>query len=66
MFHRYGLQALRLAGKRDLSTWDAIVRLVHRWDDIEGLLRSRPDEAWVFEVLDTVLKELPYFRDPTA
>lgn len=31
LFARYGLRVLRLAGKRDLSTWDAIVRLVRRW-----------------------------------
>lgn len=65
MFHQHGLQTLRLGGSRDLSAWDAIVRLVQRWSDIESLLRARADEPWVFEVLDTRLKELPYFR-PTA
>lgn len=61
-FQSYGLRALRLGGSRDLSAWDAIVRLVHRWDDIERLLRDRPDEPWVFEVLDARIRELPYFR----
>ena len=64
MFQRHGLRVLRLAGRKDLSTWDAIIRLVHRWEDIERLMRDRPHDPWVFEVFDTSLKELPYFRSP--
>ena len=67
LFHRHGLQVLRLAGRRDLSTWDSLVRLVQRWDDVEQLLASRPDEPWVFEVFAGNLRELPYFREsPTT
>jgi hypothetical protein len=37
-----GLRVLRIGGKRDLPTWEWLVRLVKRWDDIETLLRDRP------------------------
>jgi hypothetical protein len=38
-----GLRVLRIGGKRDMPTWDWLVRLVRRWDDIEALVRSRPN-----------------------
>lgn len=59
LFVRYGLRVLRLAGKKDLSNWDAIVRLVRRWDDIEQFVRDRPVGPWACEIHDSRISELP-------
>jgi len=34
LFRQYRLRVLRLAGRKDVSTWHAIVRLVRHWERI--------------------------------
>ena len=45
---RLRLRVFWIAGKRDLSTWDYLVRLVNRWQDIEGVVaeRGRDRGSW--------------------
>lgn len=59
LFAEYGLRVLRLAGRKDISTWDAIVRLVRHWEKIEQVLRDRPTGPWAYEIYETRLIELP-------
>lgn len=33
-----GLRVFRIGGKRDLATWDWLVRVIRRWDDIEQVI----------------------------
>jgi len=53
------LRVLRIGGKRDLPTWEWLVWMVRRWDDIERLLRDRPSGPWIYLVNDAQLAEVP-------
>lgn len=59
LFAQYSLRVLRLAGRKDVSTWDAIVRLVRHWEQIEQLLRDRPTGPWIYGIFETRLTEIP-------
>lgn len=41
-----GMRVFCLAGKRDLSTWDALVRIVRRWAEIERALSDLGHGPW--------------------
>ncbi len=47
LLSEHGLRVFWIAGKRDLSTWDQLVRLVNRWSDIEEVLRDRGSGPWL-------------------
>jgi hypothetical protein len=47
-----------VAGKRDLSSWGNLVRLVYRWDDIEEKIATRGPGPWFFDVFETKLSEV--------
>lgn len=53
-----GLRVFRLAGKRDLTTWGYLVRLVNRWDDIEQVVRDRGPGPWFYAVNEARLSEI--------
>lgn len=36
------LRVFRIGGKRDLSSWEWLVRVVRHWDAMEDVMRSRP------------------------
>ena len=55
---QHGLRVFYVAGKRDLSSWDYLVRLVHRWDDIEEKLATRGPGPWFFPVHETKISEV--------
>jgi PIN like domain len=40
------LRVFWIAGKRDLTTWGYLVRLVRRWDDVEQALLDRGSGPW--------------------
>lgn len=61
-----GLRALRIGGKRDLSTWDWLTRLVRNWHRIEELLEQRSDGPWIYLVNDAGLVEVPLVTEPPA
>jgi hypothetical protein len=54
-----GLKVFRIGGKRDLSTWDWLTRLVRRWDDIEQVMRDRPEGPWFHLINEGGLVEVP-------
>jgi hypothetical protein len=53
-----GLRVFRIGGKRDLSTWEWLVRVVKRWDDIEQVIRHRPDGPWFYLINENGLAEV--------
>jgi hypothetical protein len=58
LLRQHGLRIFYLAGKRDLSNWDYLVRLVRRWDDIERTLSARGPGPWFMAVYDTRVSEV--------
>lgn len=54
-----GLRVFRIGGKRDLTTWDWLVRVVNRWDDIEQVLLDRPRGPWFYVINENGLSEIP-------
>lgn len=54
-----GLRVFRIGGKRDLSTWQWLVRVVKRWDDMERVIRDRPEGPWFYLINESGLTEVP-------
>lgn len=50
LLHVHGLRVFWIAGKRDVGTWDALSRLVRRWDDVEETLRTQGPGPWFMAV----------------
>ena len=59
----HGLRVFWIAGKKDLSTWDYLVRIVRRWREIEREIASRGDGPWFFAINEGNLTEI---RLPTT
>lgn len=55
----HGLRVFWIAGYRDLSTWDYLVRMVRRWDDVEETLEQRGPGPWFMAVNENGLREIP-------
>lgn len=53
-----GLRVFWIGGKRDLSTWDTLVRLVRRWRDIEKVMAARGSGPWFMSINDLNLTEI--------
>lgn len=47
-----------IAGKRDLSNWDYLVRLVRRWDDLERVLTERGNGPWFMAINENSISEI--------
>ena len=56
--HDAGLRVLWIAGKKDLSTWDWLVRLVRNWERIEEIIRTRGGGPWFYAVNDRSVSEI--------
>jgi hypothetical protein len=54
-----GLRVFWIAGKKDLTTWGYLVRLVRRWDDIERTIAAGGAGPWFYAVNETNLTEIP-------
>jgi hypothetical protein len=59
LLRAHGMRMFWIAGRRDLSTWDALVRVVNRWNDIEAAMAQRPHGPWFMAVTDRTLQEIP-------
>lgn len=57
-FRDVGLRVFWIAGKRDLTNWDTLVRLVRRWEDIEEAIRVRGPGPWFYAVTDARISEI--------
>jgi hypothetical protein len=55
-----GLRVFWIAGKRDLTTWGYLVRLVRHWDDMEELVRTRGDGPWFYAVNEARIVEVTF------
>jgi len=55
----HGLRVFWIAGKKDLSTWDYLVRIVRRWREIERAIESNGDGPWFVAVNEGNLTEIP-------
>jgi hypothetical protein len=53
----HGLRVFYVADKKDLSTWDNLVRLVRRWDDIERTLAQRGAGPWLTKVYESRVRD---------
>ncbi len=53
-----GLRVFEIGGKRDLSTWDWLTRLVRHWDTVEAIVRSRGPGPWLYIVNENAVVEL--------
>ena len=53
-----GLRVFEIGGKRDLSTWDWLTRLVRHWDTIEEIVRSPGPGPWLYIVNENAVVEL--------
>jgi hypothetical protein len=58
LWKRFGLRVFYIAGKKDLSTWDNLVRLVRRWQDIERTLEQRRQGPWLTKVFESRVKDV--------
>jgi hypothetical protein len=59
LWKAHGLRVFYIAGKRDLTSWEYMGRLVRRWEGIEQVLAGRGPGPWLFHVLDRTVKEVP-------
>lgn len=50
VFREAGLRVFWIGGKRDLSTWDWLVRMVRRWDAIERTIEASGPGPWFYAV----------------
>ena len=54
----HSLRVFWIAGKKDLSNWDYVARLVRRWDDIEAMIAARGAGPWFVSVNTHNLSEM--------
>lgn len=53
-----GLRVFHIGGKKDLSTWEWLVRLVRHWDVIEDVIATRGLGPWFYVVNQRSVDEL--------
>jgi hypothetical protein len=58
LLRAYKMRVFWVAGKKDLSTWDTLVPVVRRWDEIERRLATKGDGPWFVAVNETRLSDL--------
>ena len=54
----HSLRVFWIAGKKDLATWDYLVRVVNRWNDIENALATKGAGPWFMAINDHGLSEI--------
>lgn len=59
LWKAHGLRVFYIAGRRDLSNWEYMGRLVRRWQDIENAIHDSGPGPWFFHVLETKVKPVP-------
>jgi PIN like domain len=58
LLREHGLRGFWLAGKKDLSTWDALVRVVRRWSEIERTVDQRGAGPWFCAINENAINEM--------
>lgn len=54
-----GLRVFWIGGKKDMSTWDWLTRLVRHWGALERVISERGAGPWFYSVNEGGLKEIP-------
>jgi len=57
-FREAGLRVFWIAGKRDMSTWGWLSRLVQHWTAIERIIVERGDGPWFYAVNEQSVREM--------
>jgi PIN domain-containing protein len=58
LFRDHRLRAFWVAGKKDLSTWGNLVRVVRWWDRIEEVIRNRGPGPWFYALNENSVTEI--------
>jgi hypothetical protein len=57
--HTHGLRVFWIAGKRDLTSWGYLVRLVSKWEAMERIVASRGPGPWFMAIGEANISEIP-------
>lgn len=56
--HQHGLRVFWIAGKKDLTSWGYLVRLVRRWDQMERIITQRGLGPWFMAINEDRITEI--------
>jgi hypothetical protein len=59
LLQEFKLRVFWVAGRRDLSTWDWLVRVVRQWKAIEETIDQRGEGPWFYAINEVGLREVP-------
>lgn len=59
LLRAHGLRVFWIAGKKDLTNWGYLDRLVRRWDDIEFMISHRGAGPWFMAITESRVAEIP-------
>jgi hypothetical protein len=58
-FRAHGLRVFWIAGKRDLTSWGYLVRLVSKWEAMERIVAARGPGPWFMAIGEASISEIP-------
>ena len=58
LLREHSLRVFWIAGKRDLSNWDTLLRMTRRWEDIESVVHDRGPGPWFMAISDASISEI--------
>lgn len=61
-----GLRVFLIGGKRDMTTWDWLTRVVRSWPSMERIVEERPDGPWIYLINENGLAEVSLVDEPPA
>jgi hypothetical protein len=53
----HGLRVFCIGGKRDLSTWEWLERVVRHWARMEALIKERGSGPWIYMLNESRVDE---------
>lgn len=53
----HGLRVFNIGGKKDLSTWEWLVRVVRHWQRMERIVADRPTGPWIYMLNENSVDE---------
>jgi hypothetical protein len=59
LLREHGLRVFWISGKKDLATWDYLVRIVRRWQEIETTIAAKGAGPWFVAINDGKLSDIP-------
>lgn len=65
-FREAGLRVFWIAGKKDMSTWGWLDRLVRHWPSIERTIAERGLGPWFYAINDGGLREIEVGQTPRS